>query len=84
MKKTTRNNTKKEEFGTLDCGTNIKRVRLKHKLTQAQFAEIIGKSASTLHAYEDNSVTPPFGVLTVISTIFGIPTGTLMGLPDLK
>lgn len=73
-----------DDFGILDCGTNIKRVRLKHKLTQAQFGEIIGKSASTLHAYENNTVTPPFEVIKTISEIFGIPVGTLMGLEDLK
>lgn len=68
----------------IDFGTNIKRVRLKHKLTQAQFAEIIGKSPSTLHGYENNIIVPPFDVLLTISQLFDIPVGTLMGLDDLK
>ena len=68
----------------IDFGTNIKRVRLKHKLTQFQFAEIIGKSASTLHGYEFNVIVPPFDVLLTISQLFDIPVGTLLGLDDLK
>ena len=68
----------------IDFGINIKRVRLKHKLTQAQFAEIIGKSPSTLHGYENNIIVPPFDVLLTISQLFDIPVGTLLGLDDLK
>lgn len=73
-----------EDFGTVKCGETIKRIRLKHKLTQAQFAEIIGKSPSTLHAYENNIVVPPFEVIKTISELFHIAIGTIMGLDDLK
>ena len=68
----------------VDFGTNIKRVRLKYKLSQAQFAEIIGKSPSTLHGYENNLIVPPFDVLLTISQLFNISVGALMGLDDLK
>ncbi len=68
----------------IDFGTNIKRVRLKHKLTQAQFGEIIGKSPSTIHGYENNTVVPPFNVLLTISELFDVSVGTLMGFRDLK
>ncbi len=68
----------------IDFGTNIKRVRLKYKLSQAQFAEIIGKSPSTLHGYENNLIVPPFDVLLTISQLFNISVGALMGLDDLK
>ncbi len=73
-----------EDFGTVRCGETIKRIRLKHKLTQAQFAEIIGKSPSTLHAYEKDLVVPPFDVIRTISELFNISIGTIMGLDDLK
>lgn len=68
----------------IDFGTNIKRTRLKYKLSQFQFAEIIGKSASTLHGYEQNIIIPPFDVLLTISQLFNISVGCLMGLDDLK
>ena len=68
----------------IDFGTNIKKVRLKHQLTQAQFGEIIGKSASTVHGYENNTVVPPFDVLLTISELFDVTVGALMGFRDIK
>lgn len=73
-----------DDFGKIDCGTNIKRLRIKHNLTQAQFAEIIGKSATTVHAYETNRIVPPFDVVLTIGNIFNISVGALLGLNDLK
>ena len=64
----------------VDFGTQIKQVRLKHKLTQEQFGEILGKSATTIHSYETNKITPPFDVLTTISSLFHITISDLMGL----
>ena len=60
-------------------GENIKRLRKKYKLTQAQFGEIIGKSQSTVYSYENGSVIPKYDVLCIISQIFGISMGDLMG-----
>lgn len=64
----------------VDFGTQIKQVRLKHKLTQEQFGEILGKSTTTIHGYETNKITPPFEVLTTISSLFHITIADLMGL----
>lgn len=64
----------------IDFGTQIKQVRLKHKLTQEQFGEILGKSAATVNGYETNRITPPFEVLTTISSLFHITIADLMGL----
>ncbi len=64
----------------LNIGPQIKQVRLKHKLTQEQFGEILGKSVTTIHGYETNAITPPFDVLTTISSLFHISVGDLMGL----
>ena len=64
----------------IDFGTQIKQVRLKHKLTQEQFGEILGKSATTIHGYETNRITPPFDVLVTISSLFHITVADLMGL----
>lgn len=73
-----------DNFEELNCGANIKSLRLKHKLTQAQFAEIIGKTQSTVLAYENNTVIPPFDVVMSICNIFNISVGALLGLEDLK
>lgn len=64
----------------LDIGTQIKQVRLAHNMTQEQFGEILGKSVTTIHGYETNAITPPFKVLTTISTLFHISIGDLLGL----
>ena len=66
----------------IDFGINIKRVRLKHKLTQAQFAEIIGKSQSTVYGYENNTIVPPFKVLVRISSLFNMSVNDLMGIKE--
>ncbi len=69
-----------DEF--IDFGKCIRRVRLKNKLTQAEFAEIIGKSAATVYAYENNTIVPPFRVLQTIASIFHVPVGELMDLEE--
>lgn len=61
-------------------GENIRRVRLKNKLTQAQFGKTIGKSQSTVYSYENGSVIPSFEVLCEISQYFGVPVGHIMGI----
>ncbi|MDD6213787.1 MAG: helix-turn-helix transcriptional regulator [Firmicutes bacterium] len=68
----------------IDFGGNIKKVRLKHKLTQAQFAEIIGKSQSTVYGYENNTIVPPFKVLVRISSLFNVSMNELMWGPKLE
>ena len=61
-------------------GENLRRVRKAHKLTQAQFGEVIGKSQSTVYGYENGSVIPPFEVLNTVSQIFSVSLGHLMGI----
>lgn len=61
-------------------GENIRRVRKKSGLTQAQFGEVIGKSQSTVYSYENGSVIPSFEVLAEISHYFGVSVGHLMGI----
>ena len=61
-------------------GENIRRVRKKSGLTQAQFGEVIGKSQSTVYSYENGSVIPSFKVLTDISQLFNVSVGYLMGI----
>lgn len=61
-------------------GENIRRVRKMHKLTQAQFGEIIGKSQSTVYGYENGSVIPSFEILNTVSQMFHVSLGHMMGL----
>lgn len=61
-------------------GESIMRVRKKNKLTQAQFGELIGKSQSAVYSYENGSVIPSFETLVLISQLFGVSVGHLMGI----
>ncbi len=61
-------------------GENIRSIRLKSGLTQAQFAESLKKSQSTIYSYECGAILPSFDVLMKISQIYGIPIGHIMGI----
>ena len=61
-------------------GENIRRIRIKTGLTQAQFGETINKSQSAIYSYENGTVVPSFDVLTEISQLYGIPVGHIMGI----
>ena len=61
-------------------GDNIRRVRIKAGLTQAQFGQTIHKSQSAVYSYENGSVIPSFDVLRDISQLYGISIGDLMGI----
>ncbi len=66
--------------GVNAIGENIKRVRKKSGLTQAQFGEVIGRSQSAVYSYENGSVIPSFEVLADISHFFNVSVGYLMGI----
>ena len=61
-------------------GKRIRQVRLIHKLTQEQFGQILGKSASTIHGYESGKIIPPATGLFEISRLFHISVHELFGL----
>lgn len=61
-------------------GDNIRRIRIKSKLTQAQFGETINRSQSAVYSYENGTVIPSFEILTEISQLYGIPVGYIMGI----
>ncbi len=70
---------KKFDFGEMpDFGAEIKKVRVKHKLTQAQFGELVGKSATTIHSYETGKILPPFEVIVKIASLFDVTIGDLL------
>ena len=69
---------KKEAFEIL--GKRIRQVRLMHKLSQEEFGQILGKSASTIYGYENGKIIPPSKVIMDISRLFHISLKDLFGL----
>lgn len=68
----------KEQIEELNIGPNIKEVRLKHNMTQAQLAQLLGKSVSTICGYENNTILPPMKVLFKIEALLDTTIGDLM------
>ena len=66
----------------LNVGKRIKQIRLIHKLTQAEFGQIIGKSATTVHGYENGKIIPPTDVILTISSLFHMSLRDIFGLRD--
>lgn len=51
---------------------NLKYLRLKHELTQKQFAEKLGLKQSVIGAYEEERATPPLAVLLDVSGLYKV------------
>ncbi len=66
----------------LDIGGRIKKIRLRNKMTQAEFGAVLGKSPSTIYAYERNIIIPPFRVLVEISRLFNTDIDYITGFKD--
>ena len=56
---------------------NLKHLRLKHELTQKQFAEKLGLKQSVIGAYEEERATPPLNVLLDVSNTFKVSMDVL-------
>jgi transcriptional regulator with XRE-family HTH domain len=56
---------------------NLKHLRIKHALTQKQFAEKLGLKQSVIGAYEEERATPPLAVLLDVSSLFTISMDVL-------
>lgn len=56
---------------------NLKHLRLKHELTQKQFAEKLGLKQSVIGAYEEERATPPLNVLLDVSNLFKVSMDVL-------
>lgn len=66
----------------LDIGGRIKKIRLRNKMTQAEFGAVLGKSPSTIYAYERNIIIPPFRTLVEISRLFNTDIDYITGFKD--
>ena len=67
-----------------DVGARIKEKRKKKKLTQAQLAEAIGKTESSIRKYEKNLVEIPDSVMHQIAIALDTTESYLCGIDKLK
>ncbi|WP_405317152.1 helix-turn-helix domain-containing protein [Faecalibacillus faecis] len=57
---------------------NIKKIRKANKLTQKQFAGMIGKKEITVRRYEKGDIIPPMSVINDISEKFDVPVSEII------
>lgn len=55
-----------------DISERFKQIRLKHKLTQAEMAKIIGLASGSVGAIEQGLYTPNFHVLRMLKKRLGV------------
>ncbi len=68
----------------MDFSNNIKSIRDKSGLTQAQFASKLGLSTPTVAAWENGAKKPSYDVLIQIATIFNVSLDWLCGINKLN
>ena len=61
---------------------NMKRARIKAKLTQAQMAEKIGVAAPTYSLYESGKREPDIDKIKKIASVLGVTGNELLGIDD--
>lgn len=60
----------------------LKSLRMQHGVTQAQLAEVLGMSSSTISMYESGQRLPSFEVLEAIADYFNVSMSVLTGNVD--
>jgi transcriptional regulator with XRE-family HTH domain len=63
----------------VNVGKKIKELRLAKNMTQAEFAQRIGMTASTVSSYEVSERQPSYDVLIKIAKLFNVTTDFLLG-----
>ena len=62
----------------MECKINVRRLRLKAGMTQADFADALGlKSASTVSMWESGTRTPSGSMIPKIANVFGCSVDSL-------
>ncbi|MFQ9065108.1 MAG: helix-turn-helix domain-containing protein [Eubacterium sp.] len=64
----------------VDFGSNLKELRLKHKMTQKELADKIGVTKSVISYYELQERSPSPEILIKLSRIFHVTTDYLLGI----
>ena len=65
-------------------GSNIKKYRKKRKITQEQFAEVLGVSDQAVSRWENGTTYPDIELLPTIALYFGVTLDELMGMEGIK
>lgn len=66
----------------VDFGNNLKTLRIKNKMTQAQLAERLGFTKSVISAYETGIRLPSYDTLIRIARLFHVSTDYLLGVEN--
>lgn len=62
----------------MSIGSNIKKYRLEHGMSQLELAEAIGTGMSTVSMWENDSRIPRMGAIQKIADLFNIQKSTLI------
>lgn len=63
-------------------GKKLREYRKKRKMTQAQLANLLGKSTSTIYGYETNQILPSYDTVCLISTVLDADIEALLDLEE--
>ena len=63
----------------MSIGSNIRRLRESHQLTQKQLGDILGITDKAVSTWENDIKTPRTGMLKALADYFGITTDQLLG-----
>lgn len=66
----------------MDFNVRLKHLRLKHKLTQGELADILGLKSTAVSNYESKRNEPSFDKLIALSEYFEVSCDYLLGISD--
>ena len=66
----------------MSIATNIKELRLKHNLSQKEFAKIAGVSDKAVSTWENGTKEPRMGTIQKIADYFGLKKSDIIGDKD--
>ncbi len=64
----------------VDFGNNLKTLRTKNDMTQAQLAQKLGLTKSVISAYETGLRLPSYDILINVARIYNVSTDYLLGV----
>lgn len=64
----------------VDFGNNLKTLRIKNGMTQAQLAQKLGLTKSVISAYETGLRLPSYDILINVARIYNVSTDYLLGV----
>ena len=64
----------------VDFGNNLKALRIKNDMTQAQLAQKLGLTKSVISAYETGLRLPSYDILINVARIYNVSTDYLLGV----